>query len=126
MEVNQTSVWETRLYYIKLPLAQALEVRDQIEETIWSIARTEDVEQTLQDAQFEVQAGKPALDPGTWMIIIIGWVAMKTVDKVTDKALDKAIDKTYEAWITKILPRLKQTFGDEVLVENEEDEDEVD
>src|SRR5947209_1723094 len=106
-------------YYIKLPINEALDVRDQLETTIWEIARSEGIEETLRESQFKVQVGKPALDPFTVITVVIVYLGMKTADKVTDKVLDKV----WEAWEKKILPELQRKFGKNVLVDENDDEE---
>ena len=108
-------------YYIKLPINEALDVRDQLEATIWEIARREGVEETLRESQFKVHVGKPAIDPFTVITVVITYLAMKTADKVTDKVFDK----TWEAWEKKIRPELWQKFGKDLLVDKDDDDDEL-
>ena len=106
-------------YFIQLPIAQAIELRDELKTTVWEIAQQEGVEETLREAQFDIQAGKTAIDPNTIITVIVTFVGTKVASSVTDKILEKA----WEAWETKILPPLKQKFGKTALVDKDERKD---
>ncbi len=106
-------------YYIKLPRNEALEVRDQLSDEIKAIARQKGEEETLREAGFEVRVGKPALDPGTLITVIITYIGMKAVDK----AIDHSLDHAWLVWQEKILPALKEKFGPDVLIEQDEEDD---
>lgn len=106
----------TQYYYINLPLDEALEIRDSLEDAIWEIARQNDVEETLREAKFDIKIGQPAVEAGVAITVVVTYLATKLVDKVTDKALDKAIDTI---WSKIILPKLRRRFGKKALVEKE-------
>ena len=120
-------------YVINLPFREALKVREELDEAVWEIARQEGVEETLKEANFQVQIGETAFDPHAIIVFIASlspivssaaYVAKKVLDKATDKAMDKATDKAldeaWKAWETKVLPALKKKFGETSLVKKDE------
>lgn len=113
-------------YYIALPIGEAIQVRDGLEDVIWEIAREEGVEDTLRKADFRVRASEPAIDAGVVITVVITYIASKALDKVTDKVMDKVIDNTGKAlstiWLNRILPKLRQRLGQSALVDEDETE----
>jgi hypothetical protein len=51
----------------------------------------------------------------TVLVVIIGYVGMRVADKSTDAVIDKA----WEVWKEKILPKIKEIFGDDSLVDDD-------
>jgi hypothetical protein len=105
-------------YSIDLPIEEAAEVSDKLEETVWAIAKEQGVEQTLRDANFDIQAGKPFFDPHTLITVIVHFAGGAAAG--AGSAFGKKVtEKAWEAWTTKVLPRLKEKFGPTVLVDKD-------
>lgn len=102
-------------YFIQLPINEAIAVRDDLEKSIWEIARQEGVEDTLKAARFDIRVGKPAIDPNTLITVVITYLAIKTADKT----YDKLYDQVWDAWTEKVWPVLKHKFGDTFLIEKD-------
>ena len=100
-------------YYIDLPTDQALEVRSQLETTIWDIAQEENVATILRQANFQIILGQPAIEVGIAITVIVTYVGMKIIDKPVDEAIDWA-------WGQIILPRLRKKLGKKALVDSDE------
>lgn len=113
-------------YYIDLPIDQALEVREELEPTVWEIAREENAEEILRDADFRVIVGQPAIEVGTVITVVVTYIGMKIIDKSVDEAigwaLDKAIETTTDLWTRVILPKVRERLGWNALSDDGEDE----
>jgi hypothetical protein len=107
-------------YFIQLPIEEAAEVSDELEETVWTIAEEEGVEQTLRDANFDLRVGKTFIDPNTLITVIVHFAATGAVSGAASKITSIAIDQAWKAWTTKVLPRLKEKLGQTVLVDKDE------
>jgi hypothetical protein len=103
-------------YFIQLPIEEAAEVSDQLEEIIWLIAEEENVDQTLRDADFDLRIGKTIVDPHTMITVIVHLAGSTIASKVSSVLVDEA----WKAWTAKILPRLKEKFGQTVLVDKDD------
>ena len=103
-------------YFIQLPIEEAAEVSDKLEETVWTIAEEEGVEQTLRDANFDLRVGKTFIEPLTLITVIVHLAGSAVAGKVASVLVDEA----WKAWTTKVLPRLKEKLGQTVLVDKDE------
>jgi len=121
--MNDESQEKTLLYYINLPVNDAVFVADRLEQEIWEIASEEDVEDILRKAQFNICISEPALDLGVLMSVVVVWMADKVFEKATDKVLERTFDRLEEVWREKILPKLRERFGNSALAEEEEDKE---
>jgi hypothetical protein len=115
---------QTIHYYINLSLDDAIEFRDSLKSAIWDIARERDLEDLLSKSSFEIKVGEPAIDIGTLITVIITYFATKSVDVVSGKLVEKGVDKVGEAWSEIILPAIRNKFGENALVEKDENTDE--
>jgi hypothetical protein len=109
-------------YYINLPLDEALSIRDSLTAAIWEIASEEGVEEMLREAKFQVRPSELAIDAGAVITVVVTYLATKVVDKTTDKAIDKMGETLRHIWLNKILPKIRDRFGEDALVD-EDDED---
>lgn len=110
-------------YYIDLPTDQALEVRSQLEATIWEIAQEENVEAVLRESDFRVVVGQPMIELGTVITVIVTYVGMKIVDEAIGWAFDKAVETTSDVWTKVILPKVRERLGRQALVDSTEEMD---
>src|SRR5947209_13881308 len=105
---NRPAEERDHAYFIQLPIDEALEVSDELETTVWEIAREEGVEEALKDAQFDIRIGKTAIDPNAVVTVIVHLAATGAVSGAASKITSIAIDQAWKAWLTKILPALKK------------------
>lgn len=103
-------------YFIHLPINEAIAVRNELESSVWEIAKQEGVEDTLREAHFDVRVGKPAIDVNTIITVVVTYIGLKTLDNTYDKLYDKA----WDAWVEKVWPALKKKFGETVLIEKDQ------